>query len=46
MEIIFYCVGKEEAASGKKKVTKNTVISSFVANVCSLQQQGESINSF
>lgn len=31
----------------EKKGYKNTVISSFVANVCSLQQQGEStINSF
>lgn len=31
----------------RKKCYENTVISSFVANVCSLQQQGEStINSF
>lgn len=41
---IFYCVGhkKEKKSSFRKNWYKNTVISSFVANVCSLQQQGES----
>lgn len=45
MEIIFYCVGYK-AASGKKSHYKNTVISSFVANVCSLQRRGEVNNKF
>lgn len=46
---LFFIVLAKEEAPGKKKSSQKKIpsFSSFVANVCSLQQQGEStINSF
>lgn len=43
MEIIF-CVGKKKKKSIGGGELQNTVISAIVANWCSLQQPGESIN--
>lgn len=46
-KLFFIVLAKKQRQEKKVKGYKNTVISSFVANVCPLQQQGEStINSF
>lgn len=46
-KLFFIVLAEKRRQEKKNKRYKNTVISSFVANVCSLQQRGEStINSF